>query len=322
MDDRWTVLLPAEIDPAGPDSLTDIATLESAAQYGTVEDLRAAIHRYDAIIDRLLDLSAPTLERAENLQVIARHGVGLDNIDIEAASEQDILVCNTPGANARSVAEHAVMLLMAARRRAVRADRMVRSGDWDREPLLAPELGGRTLGLFGYGAIGSIVAELARGIGMSVVVYDPYVEGAPDWIEFVDSKVALFERSTAVSVHTPLTDETRGAIGQAELAALGTEGVIVNTARGGIVDHDALFEALEAGTIHGAGIDVYPEEPPESDPVLEAPNVVRSPHVGAMSTDAFREMSTRAADNVRAVYEGRVPEDAVNADAVSIDGNG
>lgn len=318
-DDAWEVLLPRGIDPAGPESIADIAEFTSVEAYDSTDELKADVGRFDAVIDRLIDLSAEVIAEAGNLKVIAKHGVGVDNIDVGAATEHGVVVANTPGANARGVAELAVTLLLSVRKRVLEADRHVRAGEWDRHEFSTPEVGGDTLGLLGCGHIGSRVARLAGGFGMDVLVYDPYVDPSAlsDGVEAVDDRLALFEESDAVSVHVPLTEETRHAVSTAELEALGEGGIVVNTARGGVVDEAALAEALADGVVAGAGLDTLEPEPPSPDnPLLDREDVVLTPHVGGITVESLREASTRAAGNVRAVYEGDLPEHALNADEV------
>lgn len=319
-DTEWTVLLPAAIHPAGPESIADIATTVSRGEYDTRDQLLADANRFDAIITRTEPISKKFINNASNLQIISKHGVGYDNIDVEAATENGVLVSNTPGVNSRAVAEHAITLLMAVRRRLRPADRAVRAGDGDEYHVLTDELRNDTVGLYGYGDIGSEVATLIAGLGMTCLVYDPYVDEGdlPTHITTVESTTALFERADAVSVHAPLTPETRTDISEAELERLSPSGILVNTARAEIVDRNALVSALEADELAGAGIDVFAEEPPSQDhPLFEYDNVVLTPHIGAQTTESITRMSVESADNVRSVYDGAVPETALNHDDLS-----
>lgn len=314
-EQRWRVLVPEPMDDVGPEDLADVADCVWYDEYDGIREMRADIDRFDAVIVRTFAVDRPLLDRATHLTVIAKHGAGLDNVDVAAATEREIVVCNTPDVNAPSVAEHALTLLLAVRKRVRVADVDVRSGTWNRTKYVSGEFRGDTLGLFGCGAIGAELAALARGIGMDVVYYDPYLrpkEGPPR-ATCTESKAALFERADAVSVHAPLTDETRGAISTRELAALGPDGIVVNTARGSIVDEDALVEALETSTLAGAGLDVFESEPPDSDhPLFACENVLFTPHVAGSTVEALERMSRGAARNIRTVYEGHLPETAVN----------
>lgn len=314
---RWRVLLPENLHESGPASLREFADLSWLSEYDSPDAARAdvAADAYDAVVVRTLELDRGTFAATDRLRVVSKHGVGLDAVDVDAASEAGVLVTRTPGQNVRAVAEHAVGMLFAVRKRFVPATRDVRAGEWARERYAGPELGGDTLGIYGAGAIGRRVADLAEGIGMDVVAYDPYAD--PEGVSMVGSVAALADAADALTVHAPLTDETEGAVGADALARLPASGVVVNCARGGIVDEGALATALEEGAIAGAGLDVFAEEPPApDDPLLARPNVVVTPHCAGSTTEALRGMSEAAAANVRAVYESRIPEDAVNADAV------
>src|SRR5690606_4044718 len=217
------------------------------------------------------------LDRGERLKVVGRGGVGVDNIDLEAASRRGVLVVNAPEANNVSAAELALALMLAAARGVARSDRLIRSGKWDRA-FLGRELKNARLGIVGLGRIGSLVARRAQGLGMSVAAYDPYVSphrAAELKVELLDDLRALLARSDFLTVHTPLTEETDGMIGREELACLPDGAVVVNAARGGIVQEAALLEALESGKVFAAGLDVYVLEPPTSDnPLLHRDDVV------------------------------------------------
>ncbi|GAB6862921.1 hydroxyacid dehydrogenase [Haloplanus litoreus] len=314
---EWNVLLPKDIDPAGPESIDDIASFTSISEFGLApDDLKPHIDQFDAIILRKAELTGAVLEAADNLKIIAKHGVGLDNVDIDAASEHGIIVCNTPGANARSVAEHALTLLLGVNRRLVAMDSATRNGKWDRQRWSSHEIAGKTVGLFGCGDIGQVLAELADCLDLDVLGYDPYLgeDDLPDVITKVEETSTLFEQSDAVSIHSPLTDETHHAISAQELEELGAEGILINTARGPIVDESALVTALRNEVIFGAGIDVFEREPPADDNALfDLENVILSQHVGGVTREAMRRMSTGAAECVRARYRGETPDTAVNA---------
>ena len=320
---RWRVLVSEPMDDIGPESLADVADLVWYDEYADRASMGADIERFDAVIVRTFEVDRALLDRARRLKVVAKHGAGLDNVDIEAATERGVVVCNTPDVNARSVAEHALTMMLAVRKRLGVVDADVRSGTWDRTKYVSHELRRDVLGLFGCGAIGREVTALAQGIGMEVVYYDPYLpaDEGPAGATPIETKADLFERADAVSVHAPLTDETRGAISAAEFDALGPNGILVNTSRGPVVNEAALVEALESEAIAGAGLDVFEHEPLDPDhPLFEVENVLVSPHVAGTTVEALRRMSRGAARNVRAVYEGRRPETAVNdVDAVRDD---
>jgi len=319
MAERWEVLLPERIDPSGPASIAEFARCTSMDEYDSRGAALDDIGRYDAVVVRTATIDAGVIDRADRLQVIAKHGSGLDNVDVAAASRRNVVVCNTPGVNARSVAEHAIALLFGVRRNLRTADRHVREGGWERHAFAGRELAGDSLGLMGYGSIARETATIARGIGQQILAYDPHQadEDFPDDVVRVDDLVELCDRSDAVSIHVPLVEGTRHAISTAELAALGERGVLLNTSRGGIVDEPALVEALEGGVVGGAGLDNFQSEPPDADnPLLDRDDVLLTPHVGGVTEQALERMSRRAAANVRTVYEGGLPESTVNGDAI------
>lgn len=231
------------------------------------------------------------------LRVVVRFGSGTDNIDLAAAGQRGAKVASTPGANARSVAELTIGLLLALARHLVLHDREVRSGAWSRHTGI--ELAGRRLGIVGYGAVGRQVAAIARAIGMEVVASDPFVREAD--VPLVDLK-ALLTSSDAVTLHAPLADDTRGMIGAAELARMRPHALLVNTSRGGLVDERALAETLAAGRIRGAAFDAFEREPPKASPLLALDNFIASPHAGAATVEAARRTGVAA---VRELLAGR-----------------
>lgn len=324
-DNKWNVLLPKEIDRTGPESIDDVVTFTSINEIGLEpNELKSRIDEFDAIILRNAKLTEDVLEAADDLKIIAKHGVGLDNVDISAASANDIVVSNTPGANSRSVAEHALTLLLAVNRRLVAQDRATRDGEWNRQKWISDEIDGKTLGLFGCGDIGQQLAELTDRLGLTVLGYDPYLDedDLPDSITKTDVDT-LFDESDAVSIHSPLTEETHHAISTPELERLGSDGILINTARGAIVDEIALVEALKNDVVFGAGIDVFEDEPPASDNGLfDQENAVVTQHIGGVTREAMRRMSTGAAQCIRTRYEGSIPETAVNDEAVEIETSG
>lgn len=319
---NWEILLPATIDPTGPDSISEFASFTSIDTYGTQSEFLSDCSRFDAIIVRTAELSETVIDAASSLKVIAKHGAGLDNIDIPAASRNGVIVCNTPGVNSRSVAEHAVSLMISTRKHIVSADKHVREGGWSRHEFANHELSGDTVGLLGFGNIARDVVTLLQGFDVEHLTYDPFVDQSemPAGVEKVPSILSLFEHSDVVSIHTPLTEQTRHAVGETELEALGPSGSIINTSRGGIIDEDALVSGLENGQIATAGLDVFEEEPPErGDPLLTRDDVILTPHIGGLTHEALERMSQRAAKNVRCVFEGGMPESTVNLDDLESD---
>jgi D-3-phosphoglycerate dehydrogenase len=225
------------------------------------------------------------------LRVVVKYGSGLDNVDLEAARVLDVAVRTTPGANARSVAELTIALLLALARHVAFHDRSVRAGSWSRRTGI--ELAGRRLGLVGYGAVGREVARIAGALGMEVVAHDPLLPGAD--VELVELD-ALLASCDAVSLHLPFTEETRGLLGARELGLMRQGSLLVNTARGGLVDEAALADALRAGRLAGAAFDVFVDEPPSASPLLELDTFVASPHAGAATAEAVRRTADAALD--------------------------
>ena len=280
------------------------------------EEILEAIPDYDALITRSRTrVDAELLARAKRLKVIGRGGVGVDNIDLEAASRRGILVVNVPEANTRSAAELAFGLLLAAARGIALSDRKLRAGEWDRK-FLGRELLGKTLGIVGLGRIGGQVARFAKGFDMKVLAYDPYIPRSRAeklGVELLDELEELLRRSDFLTVHTPLTEETRGMIGRRELYLLPKGAVVVNAARGGIVQEDALLEVLEEGHLFAAGLDVFAEEPPGKDhPLVRHPRVVHTAHLGANTQEAQTRVGEEVLKRVIAALEGEIAY-AINA---------
>jgi phosphoglycerate dehydrogenase-like enzyme len=231
------------------------------------------------------------------LRVVVRFGSGTDNVDLEAAGRRGVRVAATPGANARSVAELTIGLLLALARHLVVHDRKIRSGSWSRHTGI--ELAGRRLGVVGYGAVGRQVAGIAGALGMEVVATDPAVRDAE--VPLVDLETMLAS-SDAVTLHVPLADETRAMIGAAQLDRMRPQALLVNTSRGGLVDEQELAQALAAGRLGGAAFDTFEREPPEASPLLALDNFIASPHAGAATMEAARQTGVAA---VRELLAGR-----------------
>jgi D-3-phosphoglycerate dehydrogenase len=282
-------------------------------------DLAEIIADYDAIIVRSgTKLTSDLIERAERLKVIGRAGVGVDNVDLAAASKRGIVVANAPQSTIVSAAEHTLGLLLALSRQIPQAHAALKQGRWERSRFAGLELADKTLGLAGFGRIGQQVARRARGLGMRVLAYDPYV--APErfqdlGVERAESLQDLLARSDFLSLHLSLTAETRGLIGEAELAG-SKDGIrIVNAARGELLDEAALMDALRSGKVAGAALDVFSREP-YSGPLLELENVVVTPHLAASTQEAQDRAGVIVAEQVAAALEGGVVTNAVNIPAV------
>lgn len=317
----WNVLAGRELHESGREVLEDFATITVAPDEGDgdIPDFE----RYDAVIlgGKRVILDSDALDRASNLKVVTSLGVGLDPVDIPAATEHGVIVCNNPGANTRAVAEYTIAAMLAVRRQLRQADRDLRTGAWNKHGYLASEVEGQTFGVVGYGAIGSLVTELATGLGMEAVAYDPYVnaEDFAPGVTPVGDVTELFSRSDAVGVHAPLTDETHELVGKPEFEALGSDGIVVNAARGELMDEEALVAALRSETIWGAAIDVFHEEPAQpDDPLFDLDNLLVSPHIAGSTTVSVPAKHRGGAQNVSDVYEGRLPESTPNRDELCL----
>lgn len=271
-----------------------------------LEDV-AGRERIDAMIVRMGQIDASVIGASPRLAVIAKHGVGVNNIDVEAATGHGIPVLTTRGANSQSVAEHALALMLALVKDILPLDRALREGRWDKATYKGAEMAGKHLGLVGYGDIGRRLAAMVRPFAMEVTVYDPHIEAGDldHGARLTGDLDGLLASADIVSLHCPLTDQTRDLIGADRLALMKSTAYLVNTARGGIVNEDALVRALRDGTIAGAGLDGFAEEPPPEDSVLwSLPNVVVTPHIAGATAAALRRMGVHAAENVLGVLGG------------------
>jgi len=308
------VLVAEELSPAA------IAQLESGFEVRYVDGsdraaLLPALAGVDAVIVRSATrIDAEALAQAPNLRVVARAGVGLDNVDVEAATRAGVMVVNAPSSNTVSAAEHAVGLLLAVARNVPQAMASLRAGEWQRSRFTGAELYGKVAGILGLGRIGELVAQRLAAFCTQVIAYDPYVptaRAAQLGVRLVGLEELLAE-ADFISVHLPKTAETSGLIGERELRLVKPGVLIVNAARGGIVDENALALALKDGRVGGAGIDVFATEPPADSPLLAFPNVVATPHLGASTHEAQEKAGTQVARSVRLALSGEFVPDAVN----------
>ncbi|MDD3905438.1 MAG: phosphoglycerate dehydrogenase [Candidatus Omnitrophica bacterium] len=285
----------------------------------TPEELKAAIKDYDALLVRsATKVTKDVIEAASKLKIIGRAGVGLDNVDVEAASKKGIIVVNTPAGNTISTAEHAFSMMMALSRNIPQADMSVKKGEWERKKFMGVELYGKTLGIVGLGRIGTEVARRALVFGMKVMAYDPFlsVEKAKELgIELVDI-MTIYKNADYITVHTPLTDETRHMISDKEFAVMKKSIRLINCARGGIIDEEALVRAIEAGKVAGAAFDVFEEEPPKNSKLAKLDKVVLTPHLGASTEEAQMNVAIDVANTVRDALLGRGVKNAVNVPCV------
>ncbi|WP_276259589.1 C-terminal binding protein [Haloglomus litoreum] len=286
-----------------------------------VSDVRSKFPDADALAVMFDDLTREDVARLDDCAVVTRVGTGVDNFDIAALTERGIPLANVPDYCTPEVSDHALALLFALSRNVVAYDRSVRTGEWDVEvghPMR--RIADRTLGVVSFGKTGRAVARRAAAVGFDVLVYGPHTD--PGEIRSaghdpVEDLSALLGRVDAVSIHAPLTPETEGLFDREAFAAMRDSALLVNTARGGIVDHDALVAALETGEIAAAGLDVLPEEPPPADhPLFDLENVVCTPHVAWHSVESERELRRKAAENIRVALEGGEPASVVNPEAL------
>ena len=280
------------------------------------KELLDAVAQSDALITRSgTAVTRELVNTGRRLRIVGRAGVGLDNVDVDACTERGILVINAPTANIMSATEHTMAMLLAFCRNIPEAHASVKRGEWTRSKFLGIELNGKVLGVIGLGRIGTRVTARAKAFGMRVIAYDPYI--APTVFERVAAEQVsldeLLEQADVITVHTPLTDETRGMIGADEIAKMKRGVVLVNCARGGIYEENALAEALESGKVAGAAIDVYEDEPPPKDhPLLKAKNAILSPHIGANTIEAQDRVAVQTSEMVVEALRGSIFVSAVN----------
>ena len=269
-----------------------------------------------AVIASTDPFDASVFDACPNLKVIARTGVGVDAIDVSAATKAGVVVATTPGANEEAVADHALAMILTLQRRIGENDAAIRDGRWDRAGNLTPsDLYGATVGLIGSGVIGRAVIRRLLAFGTEVLVYDPFLDSTPMGTELVDLPT-LLSRSDAITVHAPLTDGTRGLLGAEEFAAMKPGSFVVNVSRGGILNEHALAESIRSGHLAGAGLDTFEREPIGDSPLLEFPTVLMSPHIAGLSHRSITAMTEQATQSVLDVLDGRLPASAVNPDAL------
>jgi len=264
----------------------------------TPEQLMTVLPAYDGMIVRSrTKVRQPLLEVCPNLKVIVRGGVGLDTIDVEFAKSRGIAVMNTPLASSASVAELTLGYLFALARSIYQATASLKSEKWDKKSFEGDEIGGKTLGLIGVGNIGKAVASRAIALGMKVIAYDPYVK-VVDGVELLTNLDELLAQADYISLHLPKTKESAGMIGKAQIEKMKQGVRIVNCGRGGIIDEEALYEALTSGKVAGAALDVFAEEPPTDWKLIKLPNVIGSPHIGAATKEAQGRVGAEVADKL------------------------
>lgn len=319
---KLKVLVSDPISQRGVDALADGGLLDVTFRPGLPHDeLLKIIPEYSALVVRSqTKVGADVIAVATKLKAIGRAGVGVDNVDVDAATQRGIVVMNTPGGNTISTAEHAFSLLVSMARNIAQADASVKSGKWDRKSFQGVELNGKTLVVLGMGRIGTEVAKRALAFGMRVLAYDPYLSEARAralQVELVENLDDAIPQADFVTMHMPLTDATRHMLNADRLRRMKKGARIVNCARGGLVDETALAENLASGHLAGAALDVFEEEPPPaSSPLRAAPNVVFTPHLGASTAEAQESVGIEIAHTIRAALLDGTINNAVNAPSV------
>ena len=304
------IVVTDKVNPIGPELLKgaghEIVYLNSRSS----EELAEKIKDCDGVLSRGLRITADMIKSAANLKIISKHGVGYDNIDIEAAKSQGVIVTITPGANSLAVAEHAFTLLMASAKHAFMVAQKYKTIGFEaKNSTEGVEITGKTLGVIGCGKIGSLVAKMAfGGFNMRVLVYDPYIEKTPEGTIRVDSLEGLLSQSDFVTLHTPLTSETRQIINANALKMMKPTAFLINSARGEVVDEAALISALKDGIIAGAGLDVvYPEPPAADHPLFFMENVILTPHFAPCTKETAANVSRISCENLIAYFSGKEP---------------
>jgi D-3-phosphoglycerate dehydrogenase len=320
LTEQYRILVKEEIAEAGVDLLRERFHVDLGVDW-TDEELGERIGEYDGILIRsATKLTADLIARGDNLKVIGRAGVGVDNVDVEAATKRGIIVANAPQSNIITAAEHTVALMLALARNVPQAHQSLTGGKWERSKFGGVEVYEKTLGLLGFGRIGQLVAARARGFGMRVLAFDPYVSASRFrelGVEKAESSDELYAQADFISVHLPRTPETRGWL-NAEAFAKMKDGVrIVNCARGELIVDEDLQAALDSGKVAGAALDVFHKEPITDHPLFGYPNVVVTPHLAASTTEAQDRAGVQTAEQVVAALTGGVVSTAVNIPAVS-----
>ncbi len=312
------VLVTEQLSEAGLELLRTDFQVDLRPELAT-EGLASAIGGYDALIIRSATrVTSEVLEAADSLKVVARAGIGLDNVDVDAATRRGVIVVNAPQSNVISAAEHAMALLLAQARNIPQADAALKAGSWERARWQGVELAGKTIGVIGLGRVGALVATRAAAFGMRVLAYDPYVSGdrAKEMgVDVMPTLESLLVQSDFVSIHLPRTPDTEQLIGEHELAMMKPGSRLINTSRGSIVDENALAKAVESGHLGGAALDVFSVEPTVDSPLFAQDGVVVTPHLGASTVEAQDKAGTTVAEMVRLALRGEFVPYAVNVSA-------
>jgi D-3-phosphoglycerate dehydrogenase len=287
------------------------------AQVKEEEDLIRACKDAEGLINQYALLTRRVFDHLPNCKVVSRYGVGVDSVDLKAATDLGIIVANVPDYCMDEVSNQTISMILTLIRKTAFFDQKVKSGQWDfHSGIPIYRTRGKTLGLVGCGKIGLEVAKKISNFGVKVISFDPYLQKAPEGIELTDLDTLLKE-SDFISIHCPLNDSTRHLIGQREFGKMEKKPIVINTSRGPIIDENALIQALAKGQISGAGLDVLEKEPPDSkSPMLKMENVVLSPHVSFYSVESISELKRRTAENVSAILLGKWPRSVVNREVM------
>ncbi|NYB27777.1 MAG: phosphoglycerate dehydrogenase [Methanobacteriaceae archaeon] len=308
------VLIADQINEKGIDELKDIADVVVQTDI-TPEELVSSIPDYDAIVVRSrTKVTQEVIEASQKLKIIARAGVGVDNVDVEVATEKGIMVVNAPESTSITVAEHTMGIILSLARKISIADKSVKEGKWEKSKFMGSELAGKTLGVIGMGRIGSQVVKRCKAFNMKILVNDPYIteEVASRLGATIVERDTLFKESDVITIHVPLTPETKHSIGKAEFDLMKDTACIINCARGGIINEEDLYQALSNNEIGGAGLDVFETEPPVDNPLLTLDNLVATPHIGASTREAQRDAAIIVAKEIKEVLTGGTARNVLN----------
>lgn len=313
----YTVLIPQDVPEKAKEQLRQLGCTVKMGRGHTEQDIIADLPGCQALVARTAPLTRAVLEAGKDLKILSRFGVGVDNIDLDAATQLGIWVANTPQANSATVAEHTMAMMLAIAIDLVESANETKKGNFAyRTKVMGRDLGGKTLGIVGIGKIGAHLAKIAHaGFGMKVMAYDPFVpaDKAPEGVTIVPEWDRVFQEADFLSLHLPLNEKTRSAVGAKEFRLMKKTAYFVNCARGEVVNEKDLIAALQQGEIAGAALDVFEKEPPDADnPLFTMKNVLATPHDASFTHESFDRMGEHMVQNIREVMEGRAPLWPVN----------
>ena len=318
----YRILISDKLGQVGLDRLNEMDDVSYDMITGmSKEELIAAIPEYDALIIRSdTKPDADIIAAGKKLKVIGRAGIGVDNVDIEAASQNGVLVMNTPHANSVATAEQTLALMLAVSRNTVPAHNSLAAGEWERSRFVGSELDGKTLGVIGFGYIGRLVARRAQAFGLNIIAYDPYVPQATaeEMGAQLLSLPELLAHSDIITLHSVVTPETTNLINDDTISQMKDGVVIINVARGKLIDEQALANALQSGKVAAAALDVYQKEPPVDSPLIGLPNVLHTPHLGASSKEAQRRVSEEMVEQIVDALRGSDYRNVLNKEILPL----